>query len=123
ILDTCPLETRLPILDLSLPALRRLSPAQSQQLRAAVDALAQADSRLSLFEYTLECVLRRHLGVQFATAPRTAPAPDVSLDQALSIVLSMLVHSGATDAGSAARAFSTACAALSASRPRPRLVA
>jgi len=123
ILDTCPLETRLPILDLSLPALRRLSPAQSQQLRAAVDALAQADSRLSLFEYTLECVLRRHLGVQFATTPRGAPTAEVSFDQALSLVLSMLVHSGAADAGSAVRAFSAACATLSPSRPRPRLVA
>jgi len=122
ILDTCPLETRLPILDLSLPALRRLSPAQSQGLRAAVDALARADSRLSLFEYTLECVLRRHLGVQFGTAPRAASSADVSFDRALSLVLSMLVHSGATDAGSAARAFSAACVTLSTSRPRPRLL-
>jgi len=123
ILDTCPLETRLPILDLSLPALRRLSPAQSQQLRAAVDALAQADSRLSLFEYTLECVLRRHLGVQFGTAPRADSSSQVSFDQALSLVLSMLVHSGAADAGAAARAFSSACATLSTSRPRPKLLA
>jgi Zn-dependent protease with chaperone function len=122
VLDTCPLETRLPILDLSLPALRRLSPAQSEQLRAAVDALAQADSRLSLFEYTLECVLRRHLGVEFATAPRIGSAAEVSFDQALSLVLSMLVHSGAVDPGSAARAFSAACLTLSANRPRPRLL-
>jgi hypothetical protein len=123
ILDACPLETRLPILDLSLPALRRLSPAQSAQLQAAVDALAKADSRLSLFEYTLECVLRRHLGVQFGEAPKVASAAELSFDRALSLVLSALVHAGAVDAGSAARAFATACASLSGARPRPALLA
>src|SRR5262249_39444805 len=48
---------RLPLLDLALPALRQMSLRQHQAFRAQVEALMSADQRLSLFEYTLRCVL------------------------------------------------------------------
>src|SRR5262249_53963079 len=56
---------RLPLLDLAMPALRQMSPRQHQAFRAEVEELMNADRRLSLFEYTLRCVLHRHLDAQF----------------------------------------------------------
>src|SRR6516164_3239841 len=42
---------RLPLLDLAMPALRQMSPPQHQVFRAQVEALVNADQRVSLFEY------------------------------------------------------------------------
>jgi hypothetical protein len=56
---------RLPLLDLAMPALRQMSRHQHRAFRAQVEVLMIADQRLSLFEYTLRCVLHRHLDAQF----------------------------------------------------------
>ncbi len=114
-LRTCPVEARLPVLDLALPALRRLSSAQCGNLRAAVDRLIRADSRIGLFEYTLQRVLLRHLAAHFE--PRRPPAsPQIEVREASSLLLSMLAHAGATDPGEVARAFEAARAELSPGR-------
>ena len=123
-LQACPVEARLPILDLAMPALRRLSSAQYGQLRAAVEALVRADSRLSLFEYTLQRVLVRHLSEHFEPKLREpAGAPVVRLDEALSVLLSAFVHAGAMDAAVSARAFAAAQAELLDGRFRLSLLA
>jgi Zn-dependent protease with chaperone function len=123
-LQACPVEARLPILDLAMPALRRLSSAQYGQLRAAVKALVRADSRVSLFEYTLQRVLLRHLSEHFAPKRREpAAAPEVRLDEALSVLLSAFVHAGGMDAAVAARAFAAAQAEVSGNRFRLLLLA
>ena len=114
-LRTCPVEARLPVLDLALPALRRLSSAQCGDLRAAVDRLIRADSRIGLFEYTLQRVLLRHLAAHFE--PRRPPAgPQIEVREASSLLLSMLAHAGATDPGEVAQAFEAARAELSPGR-------
>ena len=51
--QTLPDTHRLPLLDLAMPALRRMSPRQYRAFRAQVEGLMIADQRLSLFEYTL----------------------------------------------------------------------
>src|SRR5882724_1851018 len=122
-LRTTPAEARLPILDLTLPALRRLSTAQYGELRAAVDRLIRADSRVGLFEYTLQCVLLRHLAVHFEPKrPETAAGPQIEVREAVSMLLSMLAHAGATDPAEAAHAFEAARAQLSADRFVPTLL-
>ena len=114
-LRTCPVEARLPVLDLALPALRRLSSAQCGDLRAAVGRLIRADSRIGLFEYTLQRVLLRHLAAHFG--PRRPPGgPQVEVREASSLLLSMLAYAGATDPGEVARAFEAARAELSPGR-------
>ena len=114
-LRTCPVEARLPVLDLALPALRRLSSAQCGDLRAAVGRLIRADSRIGLFEYTLQRVLLRHLAAHFE--PRRPPGgPQIEVREASSLLLSMLAHAGATDPGEVARAFEAARAELSPGR-------
>jgi len=62
---------RLPLLDLALPALRGLSPAQYVSFRQLVRDLVAADARVSIFELALERALRRHLAPHFG---ETEPA-------------------------------------------------
>lgn len=59
--DSVAREIRLPLLDLALPALRSMKPDRSLQLKSTVEALAAADGRMNLFEFTLRYLLLRHL--------------------------------------------------------------
>ncbi len=65
-------EARLPLLDLVLPALRTMSPAQYKAFRRRVETLAMVDHRLSVFEYALLCVLSRRLDESYGQRPRLA---------------------------------------------------
>jgi Zn-dependent protease with chaperone function len=101
-----PEEARLPLLDLTLPALRQMSPRQHAEFRSQVDALIMADQRVTIFEYTLRCVLARHLDDGFN--PRTAtvrPASAGQVADATAVVLSMLAREGHDDEEAARTAF------------------
>ncbi|MCO5763349.1 MAG: M48 family metalloprotease, partial [Chromatiaceae bacterium] len=50
-------EFRLPLVDLSLPALRQLSAPQAETFRAALTTLIAADGRVRLFEWCLSRIL------------------------------------------------------------------
>jgi Zn-dependent protease with chaperone function len=52
---------RLPLVDLSMPALRQMSPKQYQVFRGQMQFFIEADQQLSLFEYTLSSVLTSYL--------------------------------------------------------------
>ena len=122
-LRDCPAEARLPILNLALPALRRLSAAQYGELQAAVDRLVRADSRIGLFEYTLQRVLSRHLGAHFKPKlPDAGTSPQIQVVDAVSVLLSMLAYAGAAAPAEAARAFEAAQAELSPGRFRTTLL-
>src|SRR5919108_479202 len=119
-LRACPAETRLPMVDLALPALRRLSPAQYGDFRIAIERLIRADSRIGLFEYTLQRVHSRHLDMHFdANFADAATSPQLQVVDALSLLLSMLSYAGATGQADAARAFASGCAELAARRFQP----
>jgi Zn-dependent protease with chaperone function len=111
-LRASPREARLPIVDLALPALRRLSSAQYGELRGAVDRLVRADSRIGLFEYTLQRVLVRHLAAHFEPGRVERASQPTEAGEAISILLSMLAHAGSQDPQAAARSFAAACAEL-----------
>jgi Zn-dependent protease with chaperone function/uncharacterized tellurite resistance protein B-like protein len=87
---------RLPLVDLALPMLRRMSMAQYKQFTRAFDALVQADQRLSIFEWTLAQVLRRNLRTQYTTTKdiRTLHRNFVGLVDEVSLLLSMLARVG-----------------------------
>lgn len=68
--ETLAPKVRLPLLDLSLPALRALSREQFLRLKETVAKLSSADSRLSLFEFTLHYLLLRHLEPRFTPRPQ-----------------------------------------------------
>lgn len=54
-----PRDLKLPLVDLCVPSLRRLSSAQSSALLDAVRQLIAADRQLDLFEWAVRAVLRR----------------------------------------------------------------
>ena len=68
-LDRLDPQVRLPLLDLSLPALRCLSRDQFGRLKETTGALSAADGRESLFEFTLRYLLLRHLESRFDPRP------------------------------------------------------
>ena len=98
---------RLPLLDLAMPALRQMSRHQHEAFRAQVEVLMIADQRLSLFEYTLRCVLHRHLDAQFLPHHQTRPvhSSPQKLTRPVATVLALLAWEGHKEPDQAARAF------------------
>jgi Zn-dependent protease with chaperone function len=104
-LDGLDVRARLPLVDLSLPALRAMSPGQYDQFLACFKRLVAADNRLGLFEWTLYRILLRHLRPQFdrTAAPKAAYYGLQKLGAECSVLLSTLAHADnrGGDAGSA----------------------
>ncbi len=88
--------TRLPLVDMALPMLRMMSLSQYQAFIPAFQALVQADSQVTIFEWTLSQVLYRHLHSHYAARPlRVArPVPPRSLLGEVSLLLSTLARAG-----------------------------
>ncbi len=107
IVQALPDRFHLPLLDLAMPALRQMSPRQHQAFRAQVEALVSADQRISLFEYTLRCVLHRHLDAQFLPHQRTrlVQVSPRMVSESVAKVLSLLAWEGQPEPDRAARAF------------------
>ncbi len=87
---------RLPLVDMSLPALRAMAQSQYLEFSTAFQKLVAADQRLGLFEWTLHRILLRHLSPQFnrAAAPRIAYYGLQRLAQPCSVLLSTLAYAG-----------------------------
>ena len=66
-----PPQARIPLIDLSLPALRRLSPPQFEEFRAAVNVLIASDNETDLFEFMLQKIVMRHLETHFFPERKT----------------------------------------------------
>lgn len=113
-LSTLPPEVRLPLLELSLPALRALSQRQFSVLKETVAHLSAADKRTSLFEFTLRYLLLRHLEPNFTQRPNR-PAQIYGLrgvQQECSCVLTALARVGHQDETLARKAFDRGLIAL-----------
>ncbi len=105
---------RLPIVDLSLPALRAMTPSQFKRFSDCLRALVAADAKLSLFEWTLARVLMRHLQPQFERVrePGVRYYGLQKLGEECSVLLSTLAHAAGNE-GHAADAFADAASQLS----------
>jgi uncharacterized tellurite resistance protein B-like protein len=112
-LDALGPEARLPLLELSVPALRRLSPPQGKDLLNLAEQLIAADQKLELFELVLRSLLIRQLDPDSAPLPSTAQFHSlVPVRAELTQVLSCLAHAGAEDAEKAREAFDAAARLL-----------
>jgi Zn-dependent protease with chaperone function len=103
-----PDQFRLPLLDIAMPSLRQMSPRQHQVFRDQVEALMLADQRLNLFEYTLRCVLHRHLDAQFLPRRQSRGSVQTSpqkLAEPVAKVLALLAWEGQPESRDAERAF------------------
>jgi Zn-dependent protease with chaperone function len=95
----------LPMVDIAMPALRRMSPRQYETFRQQVAHLTAADECVSTFEFVLRCVLDRHLDASFGRSRRTSKAPQGTREGHVAAVLSLLAREGHTSEEAAQKAY------------------
>ena len=102
-----PPQARIPLVDLALPALRRLSPSQFEQFRSAANALIASDEQTDLFEFMLQKIVMRHLDTRFY--PERRPVTQFydlrPLVRDAGILLSATAYAGADEPAQAQAAF------------------
>ena len=105
---------RMPLVDIALPALRRLSPEQFEQFRAAVNTLVASDSKTDLFEYMLQKIVMRHLETRFypARRPVTQYYDLRPLARDCGVLLSATAYAGVDDPAQARAAFAQGAESL-----------
>ncbi len=108
LLEASPAAARLPLIDLTVPALRTLSPRQYAQFQTDVKALIAADDRISLFEFALHHILIRHLEPQFGRPPQASIRHHrlERIEEECAVLLSALAYAGASDDSEAQETFS-----------------
>ncbi|MCZ6878195.1 MAG: M48 family metalloprotease [Acidobacteria bacterium] len=118
LIDRCPPETRLPLVDLALPSLRALSHPQYEEFTRLVEQLVEADQKIDLFEYTLHHILRRHLDSYFReTKPPASKYHSLApLSNEIALLLSSLAHVGHDTEEQARQAFAQGVEELEKSR-------
>ena len=106
-LDT---RARLPLLDMSLPALRGLVLAQYDLFKQNVAELVQADDEIDLFEWSLHRILLHDLEAHFVkrSPPRVRHRTLASVRAHSELLLSMLAYAGHRDRESARHGFEQA---------------
>ncbi|MDR0901308.1 MAG: M48 family metalloprotease [Opitutaceae bacterium] len=82
-------DAQLALADLALPALRALAPGDASAFLKTVDALVLADRRVSLHEFALRHMARRHL-----QPPDGLRAQPGGLARPIAVVLAALAHAG-----------------------------
>lgn len=108
-----PAEQRLPLVEIALPALKRMSPRQIAGFVKAITAMAQADQRISLFEFCLHRLVVHGLGGAGSLFVR-ATASTMPPRQAITLLMSTLAHAGRQDDSTAAQAFAAGMTQLDA---------
>lgn len=105
-----PREGRAAALDLALPALDALAPAEADALEADLAALASAEGRTTVFEWALLRVVRRRRARRAAPVPARLRLDDVQVD--LLDLLSMVAWAGTRAPEEAQAALDAALLAL-----------
>ena len=108
---------RLNVMDLAIPALRHLNPAQVSEFDGDVHAMIEADEQIDLFEYAVAALLRRHL----VAANEPSKARKINLHDAkqaapeIAVLVSALAHlEDSKGPQSVAAAFASGVQALNA---------
>ena len=102
-----PVESKIPLVQQSLPALRELSSNQYRVFRQVIENLVAADGVVDLFEYTLRGLLLNDLDVHFGLMPQNPPKLSALQTAAAPMIaiLSKLAYAGHTDQGEIEKAF------------------
>ncbi len=104
------MRVRLPLLDISLPALRSLVPAQYDLFKQNVAVLVQADNEIDMFEWSLHRILLHELEAHFVkrSPPRVRYRTLASVRTQSELLLSVLAYAGHRDLESARHGFEQA---------------
>jgi len=104
------MRARLPLLDMSLPALRGLVVAQYEVFKGNVAALVEADNTIDLFEWSLHRILLHDLDAHFVKRrpPRVRYRSVAAVRPHAELLLSMLAYAGHRDPESAQHGFDEA---------------
>jgi len=109
---------KLPLLDLSLPMLRRMSTEQFQTFKQAVSILVESDGKLNLFEYTLQLVISNRLEAAFHPSAKKQVFKSIEpLIEDAVILISKLSIEGHDDQAEAEKAFASAMMMIPAVGP------
>ncbi len=107
-------DARLPLVDVALPALKKLTGDQYAAFRDNVEALVAADGKMDLFEYAVRTVLLQALDVHFRRAkpPAIRYHAVTPLLSPMTAVLSTLAYAGQETPEEAQRALDQAAGAI-----------
>jgi Zn-dependent protease with chaperone function len=110
LVDALDVRTRLPLIDIALPALRRLTATQYELFREHVIALVQADEAIDVFEWSLSRILLHELAPAYSRVqpPRVRVRKLSAVGPHLRRLLSALAHAGHRDTQAAGKAFDEA---------------
>ena len=102
------IQAKLPLVEITLPALRRLSNEQCREFLQVIQQIADSDGHVDVFEFALQKLLRRHLEAQ-SEGYRKPPVRFLRirpLAPSCSVLLSVLAHVGEDIPEKIAAAFS-----------------
>ncbi len=88
-------EIRLPLIDLSLPALRNLSLGQTHVFLETLERLVDEDKEISLFEFTLYTVVKFNLHKQAKIGLRKT-LPKLGTEESIARLISVVVHASSS---------------------------
>ncbi len=85
---------KLPVVELTIPALKEMSRSQFHLFRTTITNLIESDGKVSLFEYALEKMILHHVEVEHIKKndPKIRYTDTQSLTNELSILLSAISH-------------------------------
>lgn len=92
VIGKLPKSARLPLLDLTMPALKQLSASSRETLLRTVDKLIAADNKIVLAEFVLQTVLTRRLGLHAGRATPIKYQQLSALQDECVILLSLVAH-------------------------------
>ncbi len=110
IMARLPAQARLPLLDLSLPALKQLPREMRYQVLKTCETLIRADRRFSLFEFVLLTLLQRHLIKTRGDTGKVKYFSYTPLQADIRLLLSVVARAGASDTVQARQAYMRAIA-------------
>ena len=105
---------RLPLIDITIPALKQLSINQYKAFRLNLIALIEMDSKVDLLEWSLQKILFNHLDGQFFKLPHTQArySRPAQVKKEIELILSVMAYAGQQNQSDAEKAFDSAAQAL-----------
>lgn len=91
-IKSLPVNARLPLLDLMMPALRQLPMVDRDAMLAHIERMIASDRHVSLNEFVLQTVLVRRLAAQANRAVRVKYSSETELKQECHILFSLVAH-------------------------------